>query len=235
MDDTERNAIAMAKTVRTYMNQGASKWNGLPAFVTVMTELDTMIGDVNSSVQRQETPTTGITLDKATARNALEELILEVGGALFALANSLQPPNHAMAAEVSVNPSDLDTMAEQRIDDVATRICRHADKHKDVLDSDFGVTGDRIAELDAARTAFQGVKSNPRSAIAGKAGETATLPEKIRGIKSLLRLRLDKMMLRFRTADPEFYAGYRTARVIVDRRGPGGGDDTPTPPAPPTP
>jgi len=229
MDDTDRNSVAMAKTVRTYMNNSPAKWTAIPAFVAVMGELDTMIEDIDSSVEKQEAPTKGITQDKAAARTALEELILDVGGAVFALANSLQPVNHAMAADVAVNPSALDTMAEQQVNDLAMRIYEHANVNKAVLTSDFDVSATRIAELDAARVTFQGLKSNPRAAISGKAGETATLPEKIREVKSLLRLRLDKMMLKFRTADAVFYAGYRSARVIVDRHGLGGGETPPTP------
>ena len=43
--------------------------------------------------------------------------------------------------------------------------------------------------------------------------------------------RLDKQMTKFKKSHPEFYAGYRSARVIVDRGGSGGG--APTPPTPP--
>ena len=38
----------------------------------------------------------------------------------------------------------------------------------------------------------------------------------------VLRNRLDKQMTKFRKTNPEFYAGYRSARVIVDRGGSGG-------------
>ncbi len=49
---------------------------------------------------------------------------------------------------------------------------------------------------------------------------------------SLLRNRLDKQMTKYKKLKPEFYAGYRSPRVIVDR----GGAQRPTPPPPaPTP
>ncbi len=233
MNDSQRNEIAMLKTVRTFMGQNSAHWSGFPAFVTVTVELNTKIEEIDSSIAKQEAPTEGVTEDKAGARSALEELILEVGGAVFALANSQKPPNYAMAADVAVTPSDLDTMAEQRIDDVAMRAFQHATANKGALESDFGLSAARVAELDAARVAFQELKSNPRSAIATKAGETTTLPEKIRAAKSLLRLQLDKMMIKFRKADPVFYAGYQSARVIVDRHDPrGGGGATPPRPKP---
>lgn len=78
---------------------------------------------------------------------------------------------------------------------------------------------------------FPNSKSKPRAKIGEKAGYTATLPQLIRDGKTLLRTRLDKLMTMFRLSNPPFYAGYQSARVIVDLQGPGGGD-APTPPPP---
>jgi hypothetical protein len=93
-----------------------------------------------------------------------------------------------------------------------------------------------VTELANLTAQFHDVKSAPRTAIAGRAGETGTLPEEISGTTSLLRNRLDKLMTKFKKSQPEFYAGYRSARVIVDRGGSGGPTPpAPTPPATPTP
>ena len=59
-------------------------------------------------------------------------------------------------------------------------------------------------------------------------GEANTLPDEISDRTSLLRNQLDRQMTKFRTSNPEFYAGYRSARVIVDR---GGGSRTVPPSA----
>jgi hypothetical protein len=50
-------------------------------------------------------------------------------------------------------------------------------------------------------------------------------------VTSILRNRLDKQMTKFKKTNPEFFAGYRSARVIVDRGGSAGG--SPPPPTPP--
>jgi len=69
-----------------------------------------------------------------------------------------------------------------------------------------------LAALDALTTKFHGVKSAPRTALAGRAGVTNTLPDCIRNTTSLLRNRLDKLMTRFKKTNPEFYAAIK-ARV----------------------
>jgi hypothetical protein len=52
-----------------------------------------------------------------------------------------------------------------------------------------------------------------------RSSQTTTLPDKIANVTSILRNRLDKLMTRFKKSNPEFYAGYLAARVIVDRGG----------------
>ncbi len=52
---------------------------------------------------------------------------------------------------------------------------------------------------------------------------------------SILRNRLDKEMPAFKKLNPEFYAGYQAARVVVDRRGHAGTAPAPAPTPPPGP
>ncbi len=217
----------MVKSVRTYMNDNAAVWNGLPAAVTAVNDLGTQIDDINQAVQDQEDTTTGITMDKASLRDDLEEQTRVVADAIFAFA--AVTGNNTLAAEVSVSPSDLDTMTEQRVDDVASRVHAAGVANLAAL-APYNIVQATLDSLDQTRQDFQAAKSNPRAKIADKAGKTATLPQMIRDAKSLLRTRLDKLMTVFRASNPSFYAGYLSARVIVDRHGPG--DPTPTPPTP---
>ena len=54
-------------------------------------------------------------------------------------------------------------------------------------------------------------------------------------LRSILRRRLDRNMTTFKRKNPEFYAGYLVARVIVDRGGGGGATPSAPTPAPVTP
>jgi len=56
------------------------------------------------------------------------------------------------------------------------------------------------------------------------------MPGAVKTITTILRTRLDKQMRKFKKLNPEFYAGYLAARVIVDR-----GGSSPTPPPAPAP
>jgi len=45
------------------------------------------------------------------------------------------------------------------------------------------------------------------------------LPDLLATASRILRSRVDKLITKFRTTQPEFVAKYRSARVIVDRGG----------------
>src|SRR6266550_4079107 len=83
-------------------------------------------------------------------------------------------------------------------------------------------------ELDDLTKKFHGANTAPREAIADRKGQTDVMPGFDHQVRSILRRRLDRQMTMFKRSNPEFYAGYLSARVIVDRRG-HSGQPAPTP------
>jgi hypothetical protein len=83
--------------------------------------------------------------------------------------------------------------------------------------ADYGITATDQTELAAAVSAYAQKKESPRDAIVGRRVETLSLPEEISSVRSIFRNELDKMMTAFKKPEPDFYKGYFTARVIVNR------------------
>ena len=142
-------------------------WNGLPAAITAVNLLGTGIEAINGAVQNQEDTTTGITQDKAALRDDLEDQIREIGDAIYAYASAIN--DYSIAAQVQVTASELDTMSEQRIDDVASRIYNAGVANLAGL-ADYMVTQARLDALDQARQDFQAAKSKPRAKSARSRG-----------------------------------------------------------------
>jgi hypothetical protein len=190
------------------------------------------IGAIAESIRKQHAPTSGAAEEKGQVRLSFEEKTLEVADQLAALAEVKKDPN--LAAQVEFTLSSLDKLPDDDLEETGQRVSALATAHLAAL-ADYGVTQADVTELDELTAKFHGVKSGPRMAIAGRAGQTHTLPDLISHTTSILRNRLDKQMTKFRKSHPEFYAGYRSARVIVDRGGTGGPEQPPaTPPTPPS-
>ena len=231
MERDQWNSIGMCGTVSSYMDKNKSIWTGTKAVNDTVAELNAKIAAIEKKAREQQTPTTGATDEKTQVRGDFEDKILEIADQLSSLAAKNKDMN--LAAQVELTLSALDKLGDDELEETGKRVSALATAKLAAL-ADYDIDQADVTELDALAAKFATVKNAPRTAIAGRAGHTNTMPDAIRDTKSLLRNQLDKQMTKFKKSHPEFYAGYRSARVIVDRGGSGGGaPSSPTPPPQP--
>jgi hypothetical protein len=226
------NRTEMTSTVSAYMDKNKTLWSANKAIAATMADLNAGIGGVGQKVQKQETPTIGEAEKKVLTRHDFEDEILRIAGQLSALAAA--KPDPSLAAQVEFTLPQLDKLADDSLEETGKRISGLATANLAAL-ADYGITQADVTALDDLTAQFHGVKAAPRTAIASRSGQTKTMPPAVKSTTSILRNRLDKQMLMFKKTNPEFYAGYLSARVVVARGGSGGGSPIPPtpPPAPP--
>ena len=228
MNRDQLNRTGMFSTVSAYMGTNKTLWNGVKAIADTVTAVDAGIAGISGSAGKQQTPVSGAADAKAQVRHDYEEEILVVASQLSALAEVNGDANLAAQSELTL--SALDKLADDDLEETGIRIANLATANLVAL-VDYGITAAEVTILTNLTTQFHGIKTAPRTAVVDRSSQTATLPDKIANVTSILRNRLDKLMTRFKKTKPEFYAGYLAARVIVDRGGSGG--TTPPPPTPP--
>jgi hypothetical protein len=216
MDRNQLNHTGMGSTVSAYMETNKTIWNSVKTVDDTMDDVNDSIADINSSAGKQQTPTTGAADAKAQVRHNYEEQILWIADQLAALAEVKGDAN--LAGKVELTLSSLDKLSDDELEETGTRIAGLATTSLAAL-ADYGIAQADLTALTALTAQFHAAKTSPRTAVAERAGQTTTLPDKIAGLMSIFRNRLDKLMTRFKKSHPEFYAGYLSARVIVDRGG----------------
>ena len=204
----------MGATVAAYMNKNQTIWTGNKAVTDTMTALNTALGTVGTKAQQQETPIVGEEEQKVLIRHDYEDEIMRIAGQLCSLASKNNDMN--LAAQTELTLPQLDKLSVDVLEATGNRISGLATTNLTGL-ADYGITQTDVTGLDAMTTQFHGAKTAPRKAIATRAGQTKTLTPAVKTVTSLLRNRLDKEMLLFKKSNPEFYAGYASARVILDR------------------
>jgi hypothetical protein len=209
----------MGATVAAYMNKNLTIWTGNKAVTDTVASLNTALGTVGTKAQQQEAPIVGEEEQKVLVRHDYEDEIMRIAGQLCSLAAKINDTN--LAAQTELTLAQLDKLSVDVLESTGSRVSGLATANLAAL-ADYGIT--------QATTQFHGVKTAPRKAIATRAGQTKTLPPAVKTVTSLLRNQLDKQILMFKKSNPEFYAGYVSARVIVDRGSRKGA--APTPPAP---
>ncbi len=228
MNQDDINRMSMVNTVDSLMDQNESIWSSLPAIQETVDDIKSGITDVNKSAGKQAIATAGTGDEKANVRLTFEAKILEIADQLSALAAKKE--DAILGAQVELTPSALDKTDVDALEELGKTVSGLAVTNIVELEK-YGIVKDDVEALDQLTTKFSKVKNAPRVAISGRKGVTDTLPLLVAKLMSILRNRLDKQMTKFKQSNPEFFAAYRSARVIVDRGGGQGSDDSsPTPP-----
>lgn len=225
MNRYQLNLTDMFATVSAYMAKNKIIWQGVPAIVATVADLDAGLGVIGETDKKQATPTSGATKDKEQIRHDYEEQILLIADQLAALA--AQTKNAVLAGKVELTLSSLNKMPADVLEATGKNISELAMANIAAL-ADYGITAADVTALDNLTTAFHGAKSEPRAAVVDRKKQTDSLSGAIANVRSILRNRLDKQMTMYRRTNGEFYAGYLAARVIVDRGNPAKKKPTPT-------
>jgi len=204
----------MFKTVDGYLDQKNSVWNGMAPFSAAVLQFKDKIISIDAAAQKQETPVSGAAGDKAAARDGLEDLLFLMCEALGVLAHTSN--DHDLKALVDLSPTAIDKLADEELGNRATNVLAKANALKTEL-ATMQVTQANLDELDEALQTYQAAKAKPRTAVVERAVQTETLPALVRETSNILRDQIDRLVNLFRRTDPEFVAGYRSARVVVDR------------------
>jgi hypothetical protein len=181
----------MFKTVEQYFDQHDSVWNGRTPLAAAVQEFKTKIEEIDAAAQKQETPLSGATEDKAAARDELEDDLFLMCEALGVLAHTSN--DHDLEALVDVSPSILLRLGDEEISNRATNVLARANAKKTELEA-LQVTQANIDELEDALQAFQAAKAKPRTAVVERSVQTQSLSSLVREANSILRDRIDRLV-----------------------------------------
>jgi len=142
------------------------------------------------------------------------EIDVHEGEALAVLGHTSN--DHDLLALTSLSPSALDGLNADELVNRATTVLERANARKTEL-AVLHVTQANLDELTQALQTFATAKEQPRTETAERMAQTESLSNLIREANTILRNRIDRLVNLFRRLNPDFVAGYRGARVVVDR------------------
>jgi hypothetical protein len=187
-------------------------WTTIPALVKAVGAFDTVTINVATQLEVTALPG-GAAIAKETAKKALVGPAHEVAAALHAYATEIG--DDELAAQVDFSLSDLAQGHPASVNARCTRIAALATENLEGLE-DSNITQAKLTALAKKITAFEKLASKPRQGVAKKAAANKALPRLMKQGRKILKRRIDRLMVQFKTSAPEFYAEYRTARKIVN-------------------
>lgn len=229
MDTKKTNRITMFKTADTYLESRSTVWNTMTPFANAVQSLRDTLQEIDGAAQRQETPSGAVDM-KAAARDALEEVTFLTCEAMGVLAHTTG--DHDLLALTALSRSDLVNLKAAELVNRATTVLAQANTHKTELAA-MHVTPANLDEFAQSLADFGNAKEQPRAATVERMAQRQSLTNLIRRANSILRDQIDRLVNLFSRSNPDFVAGYRAARVVVDRAATH--SSTPAQPSPPAP
>jgi len=230
MNAEQSNELATGHAVSNTL-ETITTTSELAALPAMQAALKTKLKLIASLAAIQALPTTGTTEDRDRVVAETNDAALIVAAAVLSYANANQLGD--LAAKVRLCRSDF----------VRTRIGQRAQLARQVHDAalgvlphlaGFGVTEAILDALLAKVGAADVILGSPRAVIMARRVATEKLGITFHEAWTLITQQIDPLMASQRKANPDAYALYQAARVVIDRPGSpapeetGGG--TPVPP-----
>jgi hypothetical protein len=141
------------------------------------------------------------------------EKCLTLIGGFYTYANVLG--NNKLADSVFYSADQLnrcrDTILVDRLELVHNIVTNHIDDL-----SDYGIVQNDLDELKVLTENFIALCEDPREAITNRARATSQLGELFKKADSLLKQRLDKLIVLFKSGQADFWQQFKNARKIIN-------------------
>ncbi len=215
MNDIQENKLSSYEATNIVLNKDNYKalWNPIANIVEVVTQFQTLVGEIQTLAIAQEQIITGYATSKEDTRTRLTEATLKVinGVVTYAIFEN----DTELKESMNYTYSDLRNSRDNILAEIAANVYTVADPLKVQL-ADYLVSEAEIALVDTLKNQFLEQLAEPRAALANKKETTAELEQKFNAVDDLLKNKMDRVILIFKPGNPEFVMNYFNARKIID-------------------
>jgi hypothetical protein len=217
MKKRELARIKMFDAVLLYFGSNVATVDSVPAFKAAVARFRDKVAALKHEAENKKIVTTGITDDKERRRKELCRSMAVLTGSVssYASENGMEE----LRAEMKYTEHSLLRLGETNLVLVCRRVLSLVPPHLAAL-VDYGVSLAQVNMLTEAVGDFDVAIPATRSAISNRSQAADETTRLLSEADKILRNSLDKLVLQFEKTKPEFYAGFKKHRIIVDPTGP---------------
>jgi hypothetical protein len=194
--------------------KNAHLYVGVPAFTGAVQQLEDAISAIRQKAQqRSGTIVHGASVEKDATIDILIQQTVEIANALYVYAFS--NGKHELLSKTSINKSLLYRNSGNELLTVTRNIYAEAIVYSTELHH-YGIDATTLTTFNETINAFENVITKPRETIDEHKTHTGTLKQLFAEADSVIYDLLDKLIVRFKVAAPEFYALYKNSRNIIN-------------------
>jgi len=207
------NKFAMIGTVIALLKQHVALWTSSTVFKGAVTDLEAVKADIDDVRNDADQSTKGSTNTKGSHREELENKVYEVMSVVYAMAT--RTGNKSLQAEMNYPLSDLQYMRDGKLIALSAQVSGVIRENVSAL-NEYSVTEESAAMLDSLCGRFSSGSSAPRVAISERKAANESLDDLFGKADDILKNVIDRLMVPYKTSNPDFYSAYKSARKIVN-------------------
>jgi hypothetical protein len=213
MTNEQENKLTMFNVTLKVLDKNSTQVGTVPALAHAKSNFASAVQTIRLVRQVQEPTTKGKTIDKQVFKENLANEAHVISSAIQAYAASIddndlyQTMNYSRTTLLGTEDEDLPQKCNNILDAANDLIANLGD---------FGITALQLSDFETDIEAWETETTQPRVAISERAAATQSLPVLFKKADAILKKQIDKLMERFLTIDPAFYATYKAARKIVN-------------------
>lgn len=213
MQSRDLNRFKMVISVRRYLETKKDELSAIPVIPGFNESLNEYIQGIRKNLGAAGKTTKGITISKNELRKQISNEVVILSGALSAYASNTK--NNKLLGNGSIKKSD---MVHLRDIEVPVRVEYLTDLLTPFLPAlaDYGVSEHQVTELTRSTEDYRKLIGLPRLMQSQINIAKKSAKKNLKDAMKLLNEKLDNVMLQFQTSNRSLYAGYLSARVIVD-------------------
>ena len=213
MNAIQEAKLNMYRSVQQFCedNEGITSTN--VAFATALTSFKANITSIISATSLESQIITGIAADKAVAKKNLCQSATDIGAIIFAYASANN--NNTLKNSIAYSFTDLHRLKDDMLAPAVENIYNAANDNSAEL-SNYGITPAILATFRSTIDAYSNSVPKPKTAKATKSTQTANIKALVKSTDDILKNQMDKLVVTFKTTNPDFVSTYNNARVILD-------------------
>lgn len=213
MNKQDENKLVMMKALLSFLKLNQVVWQNSQPFVSAVNELNNLIAAIELTRQSTDVDQSGLVTEKRTYRTNLANHSFEIASQIYAMA--CQTKDQVLQAKVNFSKSELEGQRDGELASTSKTILALGRTYLQAL-IPYGITD---AELNILEELIQTYESSlPTTRIS--VSERKANNEKLKGLfissKLILKDQISRMMVRYQSSNPDFYAGYLSASKVVD-------------------
>lgn len=213
MTSKQEAKLNMYNAVLSFCNQNEIIVATIPAFTTAVDNLIAKKDQIDNTAQQEAIIITGITINKANLKKIMIDSATNIASAGFAYATSSN--NAVLKEKFKFTSSDFQRFKDDELPLIVQNIHDNANSVAAQLVA-FGITAPMLASFQTQITNYTNAVPSPRNAAAQRKALRELLVTYFSEADQILKERMDKLALQFKTSDPEFYNSYRNNRIIIN-------------------